>query len=169
MQWINRYLGIRGPQPAPVEAGRYCLKCRYSLTGLVVHRCPECGRGFDPDNSYTYALTPKPTAAEFFDQRPYLGPILWALPMWGTGQLLWRLVGGWVFLLYPIWMFLLVSLVLRAMDPYGQRGFRWHWLLGCGIGLAIGVWELTLGLIVGFAIGTLAGALRYCWWQIKAF
>lgn len=35
-----------------------CLSCHYSLKNLTPregeHRCPECGREFDPDNSNTY-------------------------------------------------------------------------------------------------------------------
>lgn len=31
-----------------------CLKCNYDLSGLTEHRCPECGRGFDPANHHTY-------------------------------------------------------------------------------------------------------------------
>lgn len=33
-----------------------CLGCAYILEGLPEHRCPECGRGFDPDNPRTYFI-----------------------------------------------------------------------------------------------------------------
>ena len=31
-----------------------CLGCGYILDGLPEPRCPECGRGFDPDDPKTY-------------------------------------------------------------------------------------------------------------------
>jgi hypothetical protein len=31
-----------------------CYGCGYALDGLTEHRCPECGRAFDPDDSKTY-------------------------------------------------------------------------------------------------------------------
>ena len=39
-----------------------CLDCHYSLKGLTEHRCPECGRAFDPNDSKTYGTgwRPKP-------------------------------------------------------------------------------------------------------------
>ena len=36
----------------------YCLGCSYCLEGLSNHRCPECGRGFDPLNPATFAINP---------------------------------------------------------------------------------------------------------------
>src|SRR5678810_907663 len=33
-----------------------CLKCNYSLRGLTSHRCPECGREFDPRDPTTMKL-----------------------------------------------------------------------------------------------------------------
>jgi len=39
------------------EAGR-CLDCGYVLFGLPAGRCPECGRGFDPDLPHTYSTKP---------------------------------------------------------------------------------------------------------------
>lgn len=31
-----------------------CLNCNYELSGLTEHRCPECGRGFDPSDADSY-------------------------------------------------------------------------------------------------------------------
>lgn len=31
-----------------------CKTCRYSLSGLTEHRCPECGNAFDPNDPYLY-------------------------------------------------------------------------------------------------------------------
>ena len=31
-----------------------CLGCRYNLKGLAEHRCPECGRAFDPSDRNTF-------------------------------------------------------------------------------------------------------------------
>ena len=31
-----------------------CKNCHYSLEGLTEHRCPECGRGFDPRDQRTF-------------------------------------------------------------------------------------------------------------------
>src|SRR5688572_6085536 len=31
-----------------------CIACHYSLTNLTEHRCPECGRKFDPHDLNTF-------------------------------------------------------------------------------------------------------------------
>jgi hypothetical protein len=31
-----------------------CKTCRYSLSKLTEHRCPECGRAFDPNDPSTF-------------------------------------------------------------------------------------------------------------------
>jgi hypothetical protein len=33
---------------------RLCINCGYDLQALPEPRCPECGRGFDPDDPTTY-------------------------------------------------------------------------------------------------------------------
>lgn len=38
---------------------RYCLQCRYPLRGLSEHRCPECGKRFDPADPKTTAGKPQ--------------------------------------------------------------------------------------------------------------
>src|SRR5688572_13311268 len=35
-----------------------CLACHYSLKNLTEHRCPECGREFDPNDSTTVSNEP---------------------------------------------------------------------------------------------------------------
>jgi predicted amidophosphoribosyltransferase len=36
----------------------FCLGCSYPLDGLDEHRCPECGRAFDPADPGTFVLKP---------------------------------------------------------------------------------------------------------------
>jgi hypothetical protein len=31
-----------------------CLSCKYDLSKLTEHRCPECGRAFDPNDRKTF-------------------------------------------------------------------------------------------------------------------
>lgn len=38
----------------------YCLTCDYDLRALPEHRCPECGRAFDPSRPDTFARKPPP-------------------------------------------------------------------------------------------------------------
>lgn len=42
----------------PAGAMKYCLGCSYCLEGLSEPRCPECGRGFDPNKPNTFAVKP---------------------------------------------------------------------------------------------------------------
>lgn len=37
---------------------RFCLQCGYDLRNLESHRCPECGRAFDPTKPSTYVNSP---------------------------------------------------------------------------------------------------------------
>jgi hypothetical protein len=46
---------MQGPT---VHAKLYCLSCQYSLAGLIEHRCPECGRRFDPSDRSTFGTSP---------------------------------------------------------------------------------------------------------------
>ena len=36
-----------------------CLTCHYSLKNLTEHRCPECGRTFDPNDPDTFLAEKK--------------------------------------------------------------------------------------------------------------
>ena len=37
--------------PIPPQWGLRCCHCEYELTGLTIHRCPECGKPFDVDET----------------------------------------------------------------------------------------------------------------------
>ncbi len=36
-----------------------CIACHYSLKDLTEHRCPECGRAFDPEKPNTFDSDPE--------------------------------------------------------------------------------------------------------------
>ena len=36
----------------------YCKRCMYDLAGLEEHRCPECGRRFEPTKRRSYSKAP---------------------------------------------------------------------------------------------------------------
>jgi hypothetical protein len=40
-----------------MEEAKCCLGCGYCLKGLAEQRCPECGKGFDPQNAATFIPT----------------------------------------------------------------------------------------------------------------
>lgn len=44
----------------------YCRECHYPLANLKEHRCPECGREFDPGNRCTYSVTLPPEGLHFY-------------------------------------------------------------------------------------------------------
>jgi uncharacterized paraquat-inducible protein A len=43
-----------------------CLNCKYDLRQLTEHRCPECGREFDPNNPNSYDSRPIVDVAGLF-------------------------------------------------------------------------------------------------------
>lgn len=78
MGWTESRGGQNDPDHNPLNLlpEAECIRCGYSLGGLAVPRCPECGRLFDPDDSTTY-LQPDHAAVS------YHHPPLWlssALP-----------------------------------------------------------------------------------------
>jgi len=40
--------------PSLPEGTIVCLDCDYQLQGLTKHRCPECGRAFDPEKKESF-------------------------------------------------------------------------------------------------------------------
>ncbi len=56
-----------------------CKACGYDLRSLPEHRCPECGRRFDPDNPRTF-LT-KPVCGRRYLSLAVVGAVLVATPL----------------------------------------------------------------------------------------
>jgi hypothetical protein len=50
-----------------------CLGCQYDLSNLPEHRCPECGRPFDPTLPETFKADTKPICRE---SNPWIGVLL---------------------------------------------------------------------------------------------
>jgi hypothetical protein len=44
---------MSGTQSETLQSERFCRVCKHSLRGLVSHKCPECGRPFDPGDPRT--------------------------------------------------------------------------------------------------------------------
>ena len=75
----------------------YGPKCRYNLTGLIEHRCPECGTPFDPERLRALQAQPRcpwrtcaRIAARFF-AAPALFVALLAFDVWAEPRVsTWR-------------------------------------------------------------------------------
>lgn len=106
-----------------VPANARCLHCGYRLYGLTEHRCPECGRSFNPLDPTTYETTSKPSFLRKLARPPSL--LECAAIMATTASVLivvsnpapWISSGVWC-LGFPIWCALLWITVVRA---YGCR------------------------------------------------
>lgn len=64
------------PKPTDAPAGhdtdeppRFCIDCRYDLRGLQKHRCPECGRDFDPADGTTFLRDPDERRSDVWPHR----------------------------------------------------------------------------------------------------
>lgn len=78
--------------PAPADAARIgrCLDCNYDLRGLTEHRCPECGRAFDPCDPWTTHLGEARIvrlAARSVRRLPTLVGVSFILVWWGMAWL----------------------------------------------------------------------------------
>ncbi len=88
-----------------------CLDCHYSLVNLTEHRCPECGRRFDPANNQTFE-TEEESARES-KRKSYRWMLLGLL---GTAAILW--LCQWIFhleLLAFAITTILIAVVLLAL------------------------------------------------------
>jgi hypothetical protein len=89
----------------------FCLGCGYSLRELTDPRCPECGRGFDPDDARTMSL----------------GRPLWQWQRWLLRPLGWRTIS--LALLGTAGLVYLSRWPGLSPEPWSVlRGeFRWYW------------------------------------------
>src|SRR6266567_4363945 len=74
------------PFDVPLTDTAFCQACGYSVRGLTAHRCPECGRRFDPADPSTMSIA-RPLRRW---QRLLLVPIGWPtalLAVFGTGAI----------------------------------------------------------------------------------
>ncbi|HWB19477.1 MAG TPA: hypothetical protein VG711_04185 [Phycisphaerales bacterium] len=96
-----------------------CLECEYSLISLETNRCPECGRGFDPQKPWTFH---DPKASGLFRRR--CADCVYGedwVPIRRCGRCMRR---AWILFSLPIvWFFLGVALSIvigeSPMDPPG--------------------------------------------------
>lgn len=72
-----------------------CLDCHYSLLNLTAHRCPECGRRFDPTNADTFETDEE--AAGDAERKRYR----WILSgLLALAAIMWSI--QWIFRLEPL-------------------------------------------------------------------
>jgi hypothetical protein len=107
---------IRESSDEPVEAR--CLRCDYSLRGLLTNACPECGQAFDPTQPWTMRLPGARRAGEMGVLRP-VG--------WNYRTLRWLLVAvaagsAWFVAPHPTPTLVLALLWLLYALPYLRRG-----------------------------------------------
>ena len=73
-----------------------CWTCGYDLRGLISHRCPECGRDFDPADPATMHMGARPISRL---GRRLLEPMPWTpVLVAAAATLLLILITGW-----PVW------------------------------------------------------------------
>ena len=91
---MAEHLDHSSSQTPPAEA-RYCRTCGYDLRGTVAAplRCPECGRGFDPDDPQSFRLLPLPHWTRHLRRALWTAAVLllglaltWGWLFWGWHQ-----------------------------------------------------------------------------------
>ena len=65
-----------------------CLDCQYDLSKLSEHRCPECGREFDPNDPDSFD-NGEPL---LYDWSAFLALLVTAVLIGGTALFLWLFV-----------------------------------------------------------------------------
>ncbi len=152
--------GVRIDHSPPPEAPTmHCMGCHYPLDGLQEHRCPECGRPFNPAQPLSFYRPRQLTGprVRIWHLRDRLRMLAWLVGLAVAGivfflaivvQYLWWLLPI-VAVVYFLWLVGLAWLGVRVLiEP--QRGSVLG-LVGLGI-LAGGV----IGLAIQFAMsGTL--------------
>jgi hypothetical protein len=63
-----------------------CLSCKYDLSHLTEHRCPECGREFDPNDPKSFETLKSAR------RRAWMRFLFWILGLWAFSTLVYILV-----------------------------------------------------------------------------
>ena len=172
--------GVRIDHSPPPEAPTmHCMGCHYPLDGLQEHRCPECGRPFNPAQPISFyrprQLTGPPV--RIWHLRDRLRMLAWLVGLAVAGVVvflaivvpyLWWLFPLWA-VMYFLWLVGLAWLGVRVLiEP--QRGSVLG-LVGLGIlaGGVIGmamqvaisgtVWQAPIMPVTGTLAGIPAGLL----------
>jgi hypothetical protein len=118
--------------PATVPDAAQCLSCNYPLRGLESRQCPECGRGFDPNDPMSMNLGRPLNPAARALLRPagrWADVCVWLVGAWGAWLslgmmpravlLLWFALGS-----VPVLAPVIVRRMLRriAASAYSQPG-----------------------------------------------
>jgi hypothetical protein len=156
-------------EPTPTESSvGLCLDCNYPLQHLASHRCPECGRPFDPDEPTTMNMGRPLGAFAKFALGPIRPVVRWITAA-AVGFTLWtaRLPGGrwsvpWaaVALLVGIGTLWLVWPLLRMLVARHRgwtrqqltRGRRSRVIVGALVLLTAGVVVLNLPFKLAMAL-----------------
>lgn len=108
----------------------HCLDCGYALDGLTEHRCPECGRAFDPADEKTWRPWYE-IDARGKRQAPWRKPVLigllvfvlfiaidWLTPGSASPWLSWLVVAVWI--IVPLMLVIRFD-ARRLLRRYNQR------------------------------------------------
>lgn len=115
-------------------SGRSCIGCGYALDGLTVNRCPECGREFDPKESWTYAAAGLPVHWQSPIVVAILIVIFLYLPSIGGSH---RRPPTSVDLLREFWFVLVLTAAGAFVAANGVSGSRLIGRIACCLGLLL--------------------------------
>ncbi len=66
-------------EPPSIPPDAQCLGCGYALCGQVAHRCPECGRPFDPLHPMTFDGKAQRDAKRLRRLAMWVPAVIWAM------------------------------------------------------------------------------------------
>jgi hypothetical protein len=143
----------------------YCLNCRYPLIALDTHRCPECGRPFNPQDPGTFARRAAVPVRErrFSAKLPAALVLLVALALGRT--LLWAgpPAAFVVMAVYPAWMAVMIWPALALARLELLHGWLYWTSVAIAVGLALGAPDGWPGMAIGAAVGFVSGLVKTQW------
>lgn len=110
-----------------------CLSCDYPLVGLLEHRCPECGRTFDPADPRTMRTPRSPGKIAQFLLKPPGWPMFVATVLAVSVSIIAGTAPGGYFvptmLALALWMIILPVWFFRLLIWAGVRGYFKRYVL----------------------------------------